>query len=398
MQQSPSIKLCTRTWERDSHGLYDYESDNIFSNEFLVTQNGFLYRNRENCLTSFRTESSQTFEQLLAKVSIENNLLKLSKEVKKNLPINNETLKGLQEQIWYVVKQNRIPKQYSNRFYSNYEYELKINDIVKLGRIKFIVKEMNIFGQEVKSSEQIFIPYEQNNEIISKEDVCRICYNKEATEQNPMISVCKCKGSMNLHLECLKSWLKMKMIEKEMTQKPGVTYTFKKFNCEICNEPYPFAVKVKDKCYNLFDYSVPEGQNYIILQSLNSVKENAYPLSIHVLMFIDNGDYFSIGRGHESDIRISDISVSRLHAKIFMRDNKFYMEDVGSKFGTLVLAKEPVEMREKYLFQIGKTMLFSERESNDSSFKKFLDAIKNEDSKKNSQPGIFDDEKQYNSS
>tara|TARA_B110000503_G_scaffold50444_1_gene81694 strand:- start:223 stop:393 length:171 start_codon:yes stop_codon:yes gene_type:complete len=47
------------------------------------------------------------------------------------------------------------------------------------------------------------------------------------------------------------------------------------------------------------------------------------------------------GRGHASDIRISDISVSRLHAYIKFEDGKYILTDNNSKFGTLVLLKKP---------------------------------------------------------
>ena len=47
-----------------------------------------------------------------------------------------------------------------------------------------------------------------------------------------------------------------------------------------------------------------------------------------------------MGRGHESDLRINDISVSRLHAMIKYKDNRFLLEDNVSKFGTLVLVNK----------------------------------------------------------
>ena len=54
-----------------------------------------------------------------------------------------------------------------------------------------------------------------------------------------------------------------------------------------------------------------------------------------------------MGRGHESEVRINDISVSRCHALMkYAATNKqtneqggFFMEDNLSKFGTLILAK-----------------------------------------------------------
>jgi len=44
-----------------------------------------------------------------------------------------------------------------------------------------------------------------------------------------------------------------------------------------------------------------------------------------------------LGRGNDTDIRITDITVSRLHAKIRKEKDGFYLEDNESKFGSLVL-------------------------------------------------------------
>jgi hypothetical protein len=117
-------------------------------------------------------------------------------------------------------------------------------------------------------------------------------------------------------------------------------------------------------------YTTPENQNYVILESLNSIKENAYPLSVHVLMFLDDPDYnsYSLGRGHEADVRISDISVSRLHAKIFMKNNNYIIEDLSSKFGTLVLSTDPIEIKEENkVIQIGRTLISVSKTKYESS-------------------------------
>ena len=59
-------------------------------------------------------------------------------------------------------------------------------------------------------------------------------------------------------------------------------------------------------------------------------------------------------------MRISDISVSRIHSKIYFQDNKLFLEDCGSKFGTLVLAKDEVEISENVkVIQIGRTLISS---------------------------------------
>lgn len=62
---------------------------------------------------------------------------------------------------------------------------------------------------------------------------------------------------------------------------------------------------------------------------------------VHLIMPSQTMQTFKLGRGHESDVRVSDISVSRCHAilKYDLNDKAYYLEDNLSKFGTLVLAK-----------------------------------------------------------
>jgi pSer/pThr/pTyr-binding forkhead associated (FHA) protein len=43
-----------------------------------------------------------------------------------------------------------------------------------------------------------------------------------------------------------------------------------------------------------------------------------------------------VGRDPSADVRIDDPRVSRLHARIEMRDDGVYVEDLGSRNGTLV--------------------------------------------------------------
>ena len=57
---------------------------------------------------------------------------------------------------------------------------------------------------------------------------------------------------------------------------------------------------------------------------------------------MEQRDFIKVGRGHDSEVRITDISVSRCHALI-KRSSKgdFIVEDNNSKFGTLVLLRKP---------------------------------------------------------
>jgi pSer/pThr/pTyr-binding forkhead associated (FHA) protein len=66
---------------------------------------------------------------------------------------------------------------------------------------------------------------------------------------------------------------------------------------------------------------------------------------IHVVSTTDNVP-IRIGRGHDTEIRISDISVSRLHATIRQNRTGFYIDDNDSKFGTLLQIKKPIFLKD----------------------------------------------------
>ena len=138
------------------------------------------------------------------------------------------------------------------------------------------------------------------------------------------------------------------------------SYNIKSFNCEICRTPYPFKFKLNgvEKPFELIDLEKPAGCDYIILESLNQMKENCNIKSIHVIQL--GTDELTIGRGHESDVRINDISVSRNHAKLKYNpeDGTILLRDLKSKFGTLILIKKPLMIKEKKIhLQIGRTYI-----------------------------------------
>lgn len=64
-----------------------------------------------------------------------------------------------------------------------------------------------------------------------------------------------------------------------------------------------------------------------------------------------------IGRGHQCDLRVADISVSRTHSLIKYENENFYIFDNDSKFGTLILLRKPYQIKmDKAALQIGRTV------------------------------------------
>jgi pSer/pThr/pTyr-binding forkhead associated (FHA) protein len=82
-----------------------------------------------------------------------------------------------------------------------------------------------------------------------------------------------------------------------------------------------------------FDKPDPITSVFMVVESVSLTKNK----TIHVIRFPVPGSYVNIGRSQDADMRISDISVSRLHSVIrFNKNYEITLEDSGSKFGTLV--------------------------------------------------------------
>jgi pSer/pThr/pTyr-binding forkhead associated (FHA) protein len=100
---------------------------------------------------------------------------------------------------------------------------------------------------------------------------------------------------------------------------------------------------------NIIEYDIPEDTtNYIVLESISSNTSKV----IHVIDMAKTFKLF-IGRGHDAHVRVTDISVSRLHAILFKASNGYYyLTDNESKFGTLALVRTPLQLMPKMKTQL----------------------------------------------
>lgn len=89
---------------------------------------------------------------------------------------------------------------------------------------------------------------------------------------------------------------------------------------------------INGKIEELIEIPKPS-HHYMILEIL--CKDNNSNRGLQVVSFA-NKQNLKIGRGHDADVRITDISVSRAHADLRYINGAIYMEDHSSKFGTLV--------------------------------------------------------------
>jgi hypothetical protein len=81
---------------------------------------------------------------------------------------------------------------------------------------------------------------------------------------------------------------------------------------------------------------------YLILQEYRP--DNNSRIALHIIT-LEKNQSIQLGRGQDTDIKITDISVSRKHCKITRLDKDFYIEDLKSKFGTLAKVKKSFTLK-----------------------------------------------------
>ena len=385
------LSLCTKTWIRDSHGLYDYESNQTKNLNAVLAESIYIGRKKHDIKTLNSPNDLKQDEELLFNVKNDyKDEYALENEVPIRIQPTEKNINDLSNKIWYVLKNDPNQSNQSNQTITNTndDYYLCKNDVIKLGRVKYSLNEINIPSKHnnidvaVPSNDPskydidelnmntepvfdfIFQAKESSEytDIPDDERLCKICYSDENDkENNPLVHLCNCNGGLRFsHFECIKKWMETKLITKENEKKTVKSYNIKSFNCEICKTTYPFKFKLNgvEKPFELIDLQKPVDCDYIILESLNQMKENCNIKSIHVIQL--TGDELTIGRGHESDVRINDISVSRSHAKLKYNptEGTLLLRDLKSKFGTLILIKKPLKIKERKIhLQIGRTYI-----------------------------------------
>lgn len=209
---------------------------------------------------------------------------------------------------------------------------------------------------------------------------CKICFGSSSNISDPLITPCKCSGSMGyIHYQCLKQCIKVRIVRKEADN--HICYLWKNYNCEICLNDYPKNLKYRNKIYEIVDLQIPY-EKYIVLDYnlYDDAKKKTFRKGIIVVNIPEN-ERISVGRNQNNLIKLKDISVSRSHCDIYKKDNKLYIIDKGSKFGTLLYLNKPFVLTYdteninnfNKIFNVRKSSLFSSSNmgsvNNKSSYK-----------------------------
>jgi hypothetical protein len=258
------------------------------------------------------------------------------------------------EKAWLVVRSLNSSKG----------YQITEGDVLKMGRLKFRVKELKGADpskrvKDFQLSDLIAFRDDESDDSESEDCnkfslPCRICLSEKYKDDNPLICPCNCDGTMKyIHLRCLQRALRSKVTTR--ASESTLSFSWKVMSCDLCKKPYPYRFILGDQNIELIQIPKPP-EKFIILEGLCKDKNSSKWL--HVIC-LNSKDSIRLGRANECELRMTDISVSRMHGNIKLVGENFYLEDKGSKFGTLVQIKRPVALdpSNELSIQTGRSLL-----------------------------------------
>jgi hypothetical protein len=130
-----------------------------------------------------------------------------------------------------------------------------------------------------------------------------------------------------------------------ITQTYTVTLNWKPLLCELCMTHFLYKIYLDNKKHYTVEIPRPP-KPYLVMEVLHKDKNKK---KIYSLVSFADKKKLNLGRKHDTDVRISeDISVSRHHSSIRFdeKEKEFLIEDVASKFGTLILVKKRLVVRD----------------------------------------------------
>lgn len=325
------------TWLVDNHGLFDYEAVKTIKSSVSCLGKGYLVRANNECAFS-----SDFDEAALVSVT----------------PLNGEdwVVRHVDrtKKLWVVVNSLKDGQMSGHR--------LSEGDLLKFGRDCFRVKQVSSDGMAKPLLPEIgrgvvLSDLSSKSGISSAtkgQQFCRVCLSDDSIDGNPMVSVCKCIGTLRfLHVVCLQEWMKTRLIMKK--SEDSLFSLWRALECELCKQPLPSAVTVDGLSFNLLTVENPS-LPFVILENFNH--PSGSNKQIYLIQFLGQQPVM-IGRGNQSQVNLSnDIFISRSHASLRIVKGGILLEDKGSKYGTLLQMKKAAILKpgSSYKFQIDRTV------------------------------------------
>ena len=166
---------------------------------------------------------------------------------------------------------------------------MKPGKVIRIGKVCFLIREINFKDSSkekvskkskktivtsnsinsfasLKSSNSLFLSKDEINEHYS----CKICLENNNSQDNPLLDLCKCQGSVKyIHLFCLKSCFRTLITVKKFDN--FKVYSCKKMRCTVCKEEMPYRITYQDKDINLLFIDEPN-ETYMTLEYLKELE------------------------------------------------------------------------------------------------------------------------------
>jgi len=192
--------------------------------------------------------------------------------------------------------------------------------------------------------------------------VCYMCFDEEDTDENPMITPCKCKGDTQyVHVECLRKWHTAEA-DNQICFLSSVDAT-----CSVCKSTFKSDFKLKDgRQVKLFKSSLEPPYVSLLVATKHEMAQRLFntrfQLSFSTLLKPDGRNAtrpLLLGRSSGSDMVLDYRTVSARHAAIRFKNGEFVFTDAGSSNGSYLYLRRPLELSpsQPVQFRLGRSMI-----------------------------------------
>ena len=374
--------LNIKTYKNYRCKLFDFRSKEFNEINTIIENKTFLIRKEEKIMRVDNQSEieSRKGEELLFYIRKSNNgIYSIENPISlKNISFIEDNINILNNKIWYVLN-----SKFPNDVNQSEDFFLCKYDIIKMGNIKLMVKDIHIEENEKikqnidnkiinydihslnEESGDIFnISPEPKKYIISSEEakkqnkICIICNKDECSIEDPIISFCNCNNLF--HFNCFKKSLQEKVFIKSNETKAATNYYIKWLYCKNCKLNYPLQFKIKERepFFEFINIGTPKEGNYIILESIENKIYYGYIKFVFVVKVGEKE--INIGRKRENDIIIPDPSISKVHAEMKLDKGNIYIKNKSETYGSSILIKKALKINNnKISLQIGRTIIES---------------------------------------
>ena len=148
------LHICSKTWVKDSNGLFDYESKQTKNLKAFIGESICITRKGYDLSSAKKISSQKNEETLFSVIKSNDSIYNIDNKNNFNIEPTEKNITCLNNKIWYIINSEPLLNNQitNNHFHCiNKDYYITKNDIIKLGRVKYIVSEINIFNGEEKS-------------------------------------------------------------------------------------------------------------------------------------------------------------------------------------------------------------------------------------------------------